>query len=372
MTPRPPPPTPLRLPASPSPRRRTDAVRAPTTVRRAAALAALALLVAGCAQEPSRPVESRQPLTIFEPADSGPVLARDAQFVVVVPRQGEDLGALAERFLGDRARRFEIAEFNRIDEARPGRAVAIPVTPLNPGGVEPATVQTVPILCYHRFGPRANNLTVTPQAFEAQMRYLRDNGYTVVPLTRLVDFLEGKAALPRKSVVVTIDDGYRSTYEIAWPILKRYGYPATVYLYSDFVGAGDALNWAQMKEMAAGGQIDIQPHSKTHANLTMRLADENEARYRERIRREVDAPIDAIRDRLGEPTVSYAFPYGDVNDTVVEMLRAKNVKLGVTVTPGGNAFFAPPVMLRRSMVFGGDDLDVFRNKLVTALPVARP
>jgi len=187
-----------------------------------------------------------------------------------------------------------------------------------------------------------------------------------------VDFLEGKTALPRKSVVITIDDGYRSTYEIAWPILKRYGLPATVYLYTDFVGAGDALNWAQMKEMSTSGQIDIQPHSKTHSNLTMKLADENDARYRERIRREVDAPIDAIRERLGEPTVSYAFPYGDVNDIVVEYLRAKNVKLGVTVTPGGNAFFAPPVMLRRSMIFGGDDLDVFKSKLVTALPVARP
>jgi len=346
-------------------RRRTDAARA-------AAIAAAALLVAACAQDPQRPAEPRTPATIFAPAEAGPLLARDAQFVVVVPRQGEDLGALAERYLGDRARRFEIAEFNRIDEARPGRAVAIPVAPLNPGGVEVATVQTVPILCYHRFGTRANNLTVTPQAFEAQMRYLRENGYTVVSIARLVDFLEGKTALPRKSVVITIDDGYRSTYEIAWPILKRFGYPATVYLYTDFVGAGDALSWAQMKEMSGPGQIDIQPHSKTHSNLTLKLADENEARYRDRIRREVDAPIDAIRERLNEPTVSYAFPYGDVNDTVVEFLRAKNVKLGVTVTPGGNAFFAPPVMLRRSMIFGGDDLDVFKNKLVTALPVSRP
>lgn len=298
-------------------------------------------------------------------------MARDASFIVVVPRAGEDLGALAERYLGDRSRRFEIAEFNRVDEARPGRPLAIPVAPLNPGGVEPATVQTVPILCYHRFGPRPNTTTVTPQAFEAQMRYLAQNGYTVVPMAKLIDFLDGKIALPKKSVVITIDDGYKSTYEIAWPILKKYGFPATVYLYTDFVGAGDALTWAQMKEMSAGS-VDIQPHSKTHANLTLRLANENDARYRDRIRQEVETPIDVIRERLGEPAVSYAFPYGDVNETVVEFLKAKNVKMGVTVTPGGNAFFAPPVMLRRSMIFGGDDLDVFKNKLVTALPVARP
>ena len=339
---------------------------------RAAALAVAAVVLAACAEAPQRPSEAKPAPFALAPAETGPMLARDASFVVVVPRAGEDLGSLAERYLGDRTRRFEIAEFNRIDEARPGRAIAIPMTPLNPGGVEPATVQTVPILCYHRFGARANNLTVTPQAFEAQMRYLRDNGYTVVSLPKLVDYLDGRIALPRKSVVITIDDGYRSTYEIAWPILKRYGFPATVYLYTDFVGAGDALSWAQMKEMATTGLIDIQPHSKTHSNLTMKLADENDARYRERIRREVEAPIDAIRERLGETSVSYAFPYGDVNDTVVELLRAKNVKIGVTVTPGGNPFFAPPVMLRRSMVFGGDDLDVFKAKLVTALPVSRP
>lgn len=339
---------------------------------RAAALAVAALVLAACAEAPQRPPEARPAPFTFAPVETGPLLARDASFIVVVPRAGEDLAVLAERHLGDRSRRFEIADFNRIDEARPGRAIAIPVTPLNPGGVERATVQAVPILCYHRFGPRGNTLTVTAQSFEAQMRYLRDNGYTVVPLPRLVDYLDGRIALPKKSVVITIDDGYRSTYEIAWPILKRYGFPATVFLYTDFVGAGDALSWTQMKEMTTSGLIDVQPHSKTHSNLTMKLADENEARYRERVRREVEAPIEAIRDRLGEPTVSYAFPYGDVNDTVVEFLHAKKVSIGVTVTPGGNAFFAPPVMLRRSMIFGGDDLDVFKAKLVTALPVARP
>lgn len=339
-------------------------------LRRALALA-LAALVAACAEAPQKPAE-RPTVYSFAPAETGPLLARDAAFVVVVPRAGEDLGALAERWMGDRSRRFEIAEFNRVDEARPGRALAIPLAALNPGGVEPSAVQAVPILCYHRFGAKPNSTTVTPQAFDAQMRHLAQNGYTVIPMSRLIAFLDGKTALPKKSVVVTIDDGYRSTYDIAWPILKKYGFPATVYLYTDFVGAPDALTWAQMKEMTAGGAVDIQPHSKTHSNLTLRHANESEARYRDRIRSEVDAPIDVIWSRLGERTVSFAFPYGDVNDTVVELLRAKDVKAGVTVTPGGNAFFAPPPMLRRSMIYGGDDLDAFRSKLVTALPVPRP
>ena len=121
----------------------------------------------------------------------------------------------------------EIAEFNRVNEARAGRPLAIPLAPLNPGGIEPSAVQAVPILCYHRFGPRPNTTTVTPQAFDAQMRYLAQNGYTVIPMAKLASFLEGRTALPRKSVVVTIDDGYRSTYDIAWPILRKYFVTAT-------------------------------------------------------------------------------------------------------------------------------------------------
>jgi hypothetical protein len=64
-------------------------------------------------------------------------------------------------------------------------------------------------------------------------------------------------------------------------------------------------------------------------------------------------------------SVAYAFPYGDVNETVVELLKRQSVRVGVTVTPGGNASFAYPFMLRRSMVFGGDGIDVFRSKLAT-------
>jgi peptidoglycan/xylan/chitin deacetylase (PgdA/CDA1 family) len=345
---------------------------------RVASFIAAAALLAGCAQVPTQAppsaAQAPEPVAQFElPAfvQEGPVLARDAQYVVVVPQPGEDLGRLAERWLGDRSRRTVIAEFNQVEEARAGQALAIPLKDRAPYGVRMSGANAITILCYHRFGPRASQLTVTPAAFEAQMAYLAKHGYTVLPLSRLPGILEGSEPVPRKAVVVTIDDGYRSTYDIAYPVLRKYRIPATVFLYTDFVGAGDALTWAQMREMAASGLVDIQPHSKTHANLTLRLPDESEARYRDRTRREVEAPVDAIRAHLPTPIFAYAFPYGDVNDVVVGELRNKGVKLGVTVTPGGNAFFAPPYMLKRTMIFGGDDLDEFRAKLVTALPVGR-
>jgi peptidoglycan/xylan/chitin deacetylase (PgdA/CDA1 family) len=297
--------------------------------------------------------------------ESGPLLARDRDYAVVLARPGDDYATLAQRYLGDARKDWWIAEANARATVKTGDAIVIPLRSHNRIGVYADGYQTIPILCYHRFGARATKLTVTPAAFAAQMEYLAKNGYRVLPLARISDFLAGKEQLPQKTVVITIDDGYRSTYEIAYPILKKYGFPATVFLYSDFVGAGDALNFAQMKEMSASGLIEIQPHSKTHANLTLRLANETDAKYRERMRREVDAPIGVIEDKLAATSVSYAYPYGDVNETIVDLLSSKGVRLGLTVTPGGNGFFAYPYMLRRSMIFGDEDLDSFKSKLVT-------
>jgi peptidoglycan/xylan/chitin deacetylase (PgdA/CDA1 family) len=334
-------------------------------------VACAAALVASCAQQPPRdaPILPAPAPAAVTPED--PVLARDAEFAVVVVQPGEDLSGLAERWLKDKRHARRIAEFNQVDDVRPGQTIAIPLKERNPFGVKPTGAQAITILCYHRFGPRPSNLTVTPSAFEAQMAYLAKNGYTVLPLSRLPAMLEGREPIPRKAVVITIDDGYRSTFDVAYPVLRRHRFPATVFLYSDFVGAPDALTWAQMKEMTASGLIDIQPHSKTHANLTVRQPDESEARYRERARREVDAPTDAIRNHLGLSSVAFAFPYGDVNETVIGELRARGIRLGVTVTPGGNAFYATPYMLRRTMIYGGDDLDAFRAKLVTTVPLRK-
>jgi len=325
--------------------------------------AALLALVASCATPPPPPPE--QPSPVPPAVDPGPVVGRDNDYVIVSARSGETMASLAERYLGDAGKAWWIAQLNNASTVREGQIVVVPLRQRNAIGVFANGYQTVPILCYHRFGTKTSKLNVTPAAFEQQMEWLARNGYTVVTLARLARFLDGKEALPAKSVAITIDDGYRSSYEIAYPILRKYGFPATVFLYTDFVGASDAMTWAQMKDMTSSGLVTIQPHSKSHANLTQRLPGETDARYRDRIRREVDTPVTVIKERLSEASYTFAYPYGDVNEYVVDLLVKDSVGQGVTVTPGGNPFYAYPYMLRRTMIFGNDDLDAFKAKLVT-------
>jgi peptidoglycan/xylan/chitin deacetylase (PgdA/CDA1 family) len=170
--------------------------------------------------------------------------------------------------------------------------------------------------------------------------------------------------LPQRAVAITFDDGHVSAYQYAFPLLKKYGVPATCFLYSDFLGARDALSWAQIREMQASGLIDFQGHSKTHSNLVLKGADESEARYRERLDVELRQPRDVIQHHLGTHVTQFAYPYGDANPAVLERLAlAGNYRLGFTVNPGGNPFFAQPFMLRRTMIFGERDMEAFRSAL---------
>jgi len=128
----------------------------------------------------------------------------------------------------------------------------------------------VPILLYHRFGAEvADSMTVTTTYFESQLKYFRDQGYTVIPLRELVDFHLGKRpSLPSRPLVITADDGHKSVYTDMFPLLKKYHVPATLFLYpSALSNAPYAMTWEQLKEMKATGLLDMQSHTFWHPNF---------------------------------------------------------------------------------------------------------
>lgn len=301
---------------------------------------------------------------------AGPVelLARNDEFVVVMPRPGDDFATLAKRYLGDPRRAWWIAEFNGMRRPQPGVDVVIPLRASLLNSVDANGVRTVTILCYHRFNDVRSKLSISARDFTEQMEYLAVNGYNVIALRDLPAILRGEAPMPPKAVAITIDDGYRSTFEVAFPILVRYGFPATLFLYSDMAGLPAGMTWNQMKELTASGLIDVQPHSKSHSNLALRRTDESNAAYLERLRQEIEQPSAEIERRLGQTVYSFAYPYGDANDTVTDLIARRRISVAFTVSPGGNPFFAYPLLLRRTMIFGDDGLAGFRSKLAVSSP----
>jgi len=329
-------------------------------------------VLAGCATHPSvTPIPPTQP-PAPPPVATAPrygaaegVLARNDRYVIYRPTQNDSLQSVARAFLGDETQGWVIADFNGIDTVAPGYPIVVPLRPVNPRGVFIDGYQTVPILAYHRFGNKDGKMVVTPDAFAAQMNFLANNGYRVIRLTDLVDFLSGNRGLPARAVVITVDDGYASTYEHAFPVLKKHGFPATVFVYTDFVGGKDALSWDQMREMIASGLIDIQSHSKSHESLADVLPGESEASYRKRVDQELKAGRDILQRTLDTRISSFAYPYGDANPVVVDRVRKADYRLAVTVNPGGNPFFAQPLLLQRTMIFGDHDIEAFKARLQT-------
>ncbi len=317
---------------------------------------AVILFLTGCA------IASWQTKDARYPRDPHLIATTD-DYTVLIAQPQNTWRSLAGQYLGDKSRYWVIADFNQSDAIRAGQEIIIPHHPQNPAGVYPDGYQTVPILVYHRFGRQAGKLTLTPDMFESQMAYLHDQGYRVIRLSDIYAFLQGEGSLLKKAVVITIDDGFKSTYTMAYPILKKYGFPATLFVYSDFIGLPGGLNWSQMREMVASFLIDIQFHSKTHGNLALTQKDESRVAYERRIQQEIQHTARQIERHLKIDVHTLSYPYGDTNDIVVEQLEKYAFRMATTVQRGGNACFADPLSLLRTLIYGDEPLETFEKSL---------
>jgi len=284
--------------------------------------------------------------------------------LAVVPQEGDTFYSLAAKYLKDPSWDWFIAEYNEIESLIPGQPVIIPLKPDKKGGLTLQGYQTVPVLSYHGLSPvESNKMTISQAMFEQQMGLLKEKGYRVISMDQLFDFLEFKASIPPKSVVITIDDGWLSAYEIAFPILKKYGYPATLFVYTDILGSSPkALSWNLLQEMAAQG-IDVQCHTKSHRNLTLPEKEESFKGYFHNLERELSGCKETIQRKLNLGVKYLAYPYGDTTPLVIELAKKLGYRGAFTIKRGGNPFFIHPYRVNRSMVYGNFTLSEFEKNL---------
>jgi peptidoglycan/xylan/chitin deacetylase (PgdA/CDA1 family) len=201
------------------------------------------------------------------------------------------------------------------------------------------------------------------------MRYLKENGFHVISPDELLAFLENKQRLPKKSVMITMDDGYRSVYEVAYPILKKYEFTATLFIYTNFVGVSKmAITWDQLKEMKADG-FSIGSHTIYHSDLTIPKDGETEADWMTRIHKELYGSKKIIDKKLRQETYLLAYPYGKYDQRSINIAKEAGYKIAMSVQRGGNAFFANPFFLQRDQILR-KDMQTFISRLNTFKPMS--
>lgn len=203
------------------------------------------------------------------------------------------------------------------------------------GQVEPVFI---PVLVYHRVLPKVSSIyDYTPEQLEEDLKHLRDHGYTPITALQMVELMDNPEQSPPKPVVLTFDDGHKSHYTNVYPLLIKYGYKGTFFIYTDLIAAKSEkqLTWDELREMRQNG-MDIQSHTKSHPYLTRTLKNETEAAYQKRLIREIQESKQTIEEQLEQKVELLAYPYGWFNQ-VIENLAVQTGYRGIfTVNWGLN------------------------------------
>lgn len=201
-------------------------------------------------------------------------------------------------------------------------------------------------LCYHNIDDKGSKaLTTSVAEFEKQMQALKDNGFSVIGMQDFLAWRRGEKNIPAKSAIISLDDGWISVYENAWPVLKKFGYPFTLFIYLDYVNTGGkSLTWEQLAEMRDAG-VDIQCHTFSHGDLrsplrkgsvdkrTMAII-ENDIKTRGVdgwMRKEIIEAKLVLEKQLGIKCNVFAYPFGNFNQKARDLVKEAGYEAAFTV-----------------------------------------
>lgn len=220
-----------------------------------------------------------------------------------------------------------------------------------------ATLPPIPVLCYHRIVEkplegRLAGLGVPVYRFARQLEALHQGGFSTLTFRDVVAYLEGRAAFPSRPLILTFDDGYEDNYSLAFPLLQRYGMRAVIFAVTDFsrrwnfwdpdAAPAPLLTPAQLREMADGG-IEFGAHTVTHPHLPrVPLA---------QARQELEESRKILEDLVGQPVVSFAYPYGELSREVASLVAETGYRFAVTNDRGVLRWADNPWALGRVQVF---------------------
>ena len=228
----------------------------------------------------------------------------------------------------------------------------------------PRASADLPIVMYHHVGPLPPNpdvfrkdLTVSPEVFERTLDRLAEQEVETVTMADLSEHFAGGPALPKRSAILTFDDGYDDVYEYAFHALQTRGMVGTFFISTDFVERPGYVTWAQIGEMADAG-MEIAAHSKNHPDFTLVGPTE--------LRRQLVEPKAILEEHLGQKIRFVAYPSGKYNAAVMAATRAAGYEAAVTVIHGTRHVPGMAFELRRVRAHGADSVGEIVGRMTPA------
>ena len=305
-------------------------------------------------------VSDRQPVKAPVPS-----VYQSKNYILYARNRHDSLEDLARQYYGSKSEIWRIED--AYDPDSPGSAafITIPLKEKNKGGLFADGYQSVPILCYHKFIPNdPSPLNTPPDIFRRHLAFLKDNGFRTISPDMLLDFLTYRRQIPKKAVMITIDDGFKSGLIKAAPILSEFGFSAVFFVYTDYIGVSHkALTWQDLRRLKADG-FYIGSHSTSHSDLSRKLEDETDDAYGKRLYKEVVVSKQTLDRKLNQNTTIFSFPYGRYNEHAMEMSKKAGYEMAVSVDRGANPFFSNPLALKRDMILK-KDIKTFKTRLHT-------
>ena len=230
-----------------------------------------------------------------------------------------------------------------------------------------AGATTLPILLYHNITEDDASLDldvhITRKLFKSHLNYLYENNYNTITLRDYYDYRVNGTPLPENPVIITFDDGYISNYETAYPLLKDYGFKATIFMVTDFSYNPYSFSYphftySQAKEMEESGVIDIESHSASHSVHNALNAPE--------LLYQVRKSYADLYFNLNKIPFAYAYPTGAYSELSKNTVKDAGYKIQLTVQGKLNNDDTPLDELKRLNIRGDCTVDVLKELILNS------
>jgi peptidoglycan/xylan/chitin deacetylase (PgdA/CDA1 family) len=247
----------------------------------------------------------------------------------------------------------------------------------------------IPVLMYHHVNKAGSFINVKPEIFDRQMRFIKDKGYETINTRDYIEIIEQKRQIPKRALMITFDDGWRDNWLYAYPILKKYGLKAVIFIITSLIAikrepsineenyilpdhkgclsmirsghSSDVmLSWDEIRQMEDSGLIDIQSHSHTHKRWDKMYKNIDELMLHLSLELRMSKKI--IEEKLNKKCFALCWPWGIHNKDYIDVAKAEGYRLCFTTEKGTNLIHTDPYSIKR-IVIGNVGIFNFRKKL---------